>query len=136
MLFLHAIPGSHFGDKIMIARLPSMPRLSPIRGTGISPVEDAVRPAVSALARAPGQERTMEVSCLDVIRELSSYIDQDVAPDLKAQIEAHLPNCRHCSAVYDGSRNVIRLVADERTFDLPTGFSQRLRDRLSKDAAR
>jgi hypothetical protein len=27
-------------------------------------------------------------------------------------------------------------VADERSFELPTGFSQRLRDRIDKDAAR
>ena len=78
----------------------------------------------------------MEISCLEVIRELSSYIDQDVAPDLKAQIEAHLPNCKHCTAIYDGSRNVVRLVADERTFDLPSGFGLRLRDRLNKGAGR
>lgn len=78
----------------------------------------------------------MEISCLEVIRELSNYIDQEITADLKAQIEAHLPHCRHCTAIFDGSRNVIRLVADERSFDLPTGFSQRLRERLNKDAGR
>jgi anti-sigma factor (TIGR02949 family) len=78
----------------------------------------------------------MEISCLEVIRELSNYIDQEISPELKAQIEAHLPRCNHCTAVYDGSRNVIRLVADERSFDLPTGFSQRLRARINKDAGR
>jgi anti-sigma factor (TIGR02949 family) len=78
----------------------------------------------------------MEISCLEVIRELSNYIDQEISPELKAQIEAHLPHCNHCTAVYDGSRNVIRLVADERSFDLPTGFSQRLRARINKDAGR
>ena len=78
----------------------------------------------------------MEISCLEVIRELSNYIDQEITPDLKAQIEAHLPNCKHCTAIFDGSRNVVRLVADERSFDLPAGFSQRLRDRLSKDTER
>jgi anti-sigma factor (TIGR02949 family) len=74
----------------------------------------------------------MEISCLEVIRELSNYIDQEITPALKSQIEAHLPHCKHCTAVYDGSRNVIRLVADERSFELPPGFSQRLRDRLNK----
>ena len=78
----------------------------------------------------------MDISCLEVIRELSNYIDQEITPDLKAQIRAHLPNCKHCTAVYDGSRNVIRLVADERSFELPTGFSQRLRDRINQDGAR
>jgi len=75
----------------------------------------------------------MEINCLDVIRELSNYIDQEITPDLKADIEAHLPHCKHCTAVYDGSRNIVRLITDERTFELPTGFSLRLRDRLHKD---
>lgn len=78
----------------------------------------------------------MEISCLEVIRELSNYIDQEITPDLKAQIEAHLPNCKHCTAVFDGSRNIIRLVADERSFELPTGFSQGLRQRLNTDTGR
>jgi len=76
----------------------------------------------------------MEINCLDVIRELSNYIDQEITPDLKADIEAHLPHCKHCTAVYDGSRNIVRLITDERTFELPTGFSLRLRDRLHKDS--
>lgn len=78
----------------------------------------------------------MEISCLEVIRELSNYIDREISPDLKAQIEAHLPNCKHCTAIYDGSRNVVQLVADERSFELPAGFSQRLRARFEKDEAR
>jgi hypothetical protein len=74
----------------------------------------------------------MEISCLEVIRELSRYIDQDVDPGLRAQIEQHLPKCNHCTAIYDGTRNVITLVGDDRSFELPTGFSERLRDRLAQ----
>ena len=72
----------------------------------------------------------MEISCLEVIRELSNYIDEEVKAELRADIEAHLPNCAHCTAVYDGLRNTITLVGDTRSFELPSGFSQRLRDRL------
>ena len=72
----------------------------------------------------------MEISCLEVIRELSSYIDGDVKPQLRAEIETHLPNCAHCTAIYDGLRNTITLVGDGRSFQLPSGFSQRLRDKL------
>ena len=53
----------------------------------------------------------MQISCLEVIRELSNYIDKDVTPELREQIVAHLPACTHCSAVYDGLRNTITLVA-------------------------
>lgn len=72
----------------------------------------------------------MEISCLEVIRELSNYVDADLTPELRAQITAHLPTCAHCTAVYDGLRNTITLMGDARSFELPSGFSQRLRARL------
>ena len=75
----------------------------------------------------------MEISCLEVIRELSNYIDNDMDSDLRLQITEHLPSCSHCTAVYDGLRNTVTLMGDERTFHLPIGFSQRLRKRLSEE---
>ncbi|HKF06157.1 MAG TPA: zf-HC2 domain-containing protein [Candidatus Sulfotelmatobacter sp.] len=75
----------------------------------------------------------VDVSCLEVIRELSNYIDNDVTPKLREQILAHLAGCSRCTAVYDGLRNTITLTGDRRTFDLPAGFSQRLRAKLAKE---
>ena len=72
----------------------------------------------------------MDISCLEVIRELSNYLDEDVKPELRADLEAHLPRCAHCTAIYDGLRNTITLIGDGRSFPLPSGFSRRLRDRL------
>ena len=74
----------------------------------------------------------MEISCLEVMRELSNYIDKDLKPELRAQITAHLPTCAHCTATYDGLRNTMILVGDGRSFQLPAGFSQRLRAKLTK----
>lgn len=76
----------------------------------------------------------MEISCREIIRELSQYIDHDLEDGLRREIEEHLARCRHCTAIYDGTRNVIRLIGDERTFELPAGFSQRLRDQLAREA--
>jgi len=78
----------------------------------------------------------MEISCRAVIRELSTFIDQGAGAELRAQIEEHLAKCRHCSAIYDGTQNVIRLIGDDRVFELPAGFSQRLRNRLAKELSR
>jgi anti-sigma factor RsiW len=75
----------------------------------------------------------VEISCLEVIRELSNYIDQDLKPELRAQITAHLPTCAHCTAVYDGMQNTTALVGDGRSFQLPAGFSQRLRAKLRRE---
>jgi hypothetical protein len=74
----------------------------------------------------------VEISCLEVIRELSNYVDKDVTPQLREQIVAHLPGCLHCTAVYEGLRNTVTLTGDGRAFDLPAGFSQRLRAKLAE----
>ena len=76
----------------------------------------------------------MEISCKEVIRELSRYIDQDVEPELRREMEEHIAKCDHCTAILDGTRNVIQLICDNRTFELPTGFSQRLRERIFREA--
>jgi predicted anti-sigma-YlaC factor YlaD len=78
-------------------------------------------------------EVVMEISCREVFRELSGYIDQDIEPELRKRIQEHLANCRHCTAIYDGTRNVIRLVADDRAFELPVGFDRRLKQKLAKE---
>ena len=75
----------------------------------------------------------MDISCLEVIRELSNYIDKDVTTNLHEQIVAHLRGCSHCTAVYNGLRNTVTLTGDGRAFDLPEGFSQRLRAKLAKE---
>jgi predicted anti-sigma-YlaC factor YlaD len=77
----------------------------------------------------------MEISCKEVTRELSTFIDKALESELRQQIEEHLAKCRHCSAIYDGTRNIIHLVGDGRTFELPAGFSRRLRQRLAKEAS-
>ena len=72
----------------------------------------------------------LEISCLDVWREISNFIDEIVSPELQQRIEEHLKVCEHCTAVYDGTRNVVKLVADGQAYELPAGFSDRLRQRL------
>ena len=76
---------------------------------------------------------TIAINCKDVWREVSNYIDDDLDGDLRQRLEAHFKGCQHCSAILDGTRNVLRLVGDGHAFELPAGFSQRLRQRI--DAA-
>ena len=68
----------------------------------------------------------IEISCLEVWREISNYVDDDVAPELRARMEAHFKSCAHCKAVLDGTKNVVKLVADGVEYELPSGFSDRL----------
>lgn len=74
----------------------------------------------------------IEISCLEVWREISNYIDNEVNPELRARMEAHFKVCAHCTAILDGTQNIVRLVADGVEFKMPDGFSKRLKDRINK----
>ena len=66
------------------------------------------------------------VTCKTVIANLSNYLDGELAPEMRHKIEKHLRGCRRCSAVYDSTRKMLVIVADERTFEIPMGYSERL----------
>ena len=74
---------------------------------------------------------SVKISCQEVWREVSNYLEDDLTPQLRAAIEAHLKECDHCSAIVDGARNVVELVCDDRAFRLPDGFGKRLSERLT-----
>lgn len=74
----------------------------------------------------------IEISCVEVWREISNYIDGEIDAELRARMEAHFKNCKHCSAIHDGTRNVVRLIGDGHTFEVPAGFSNRLYSKLPK----
>jgi anti-sigma factor (TIGR02949 family) len=72
----------------------------------------------------------MEIACDEIRRALVEYMDGDLTPDQRAEIDQHLQNCEHCRAIYDGVRNVVGLVGAHGMIELPKGFSERLRARL------
>jgi len=72
----------------------------------------------------------MKIDCKHVWDHISAYIDGDVDEALRAEIDRHLEHCEICSAVMDSTRNVVVLVADERIFEIPAGYSERLHERL------
>ena len=75
----------------------------------------------------------LEISCVEVWREISNYIDDDISTELRARMEAHFKACEHCTAIVDGARNVVKIVADERAFDVPANFGKRLFAKFDKE---
>ncbi|HVZ61242.1 MAG TPA: zf-HC2 domain-containing protein [Terriglobales bacterium] len=73
----------------------------------------------------------VEISCIEVWREISNFIDDDVDTVLRDRMELHFKHCKHCTAILEGASNTVRLVADDQAFDLPGGFGERLFKRLS-----
>ncbi len=74
----------------------------------------------------------MNLECKRVWEYISEYLDQQITPQVRREIEKHMENCEVCSAILDSTRNVLILTADDRTYELPVGYSRRLHDRLEK----
>jgi predicted anti-sigma-YlaC factor YlaD len=72
------------------------------------------------------------VSCKTIVANLSEYLDGDATIEMRQKIERHLRGCRRCSAVYDSTRKMLVITGDERVFEIPTGFSERLHDFLNE----
>ena len=72
----------------------------------------------------------MTITCEEVQREISNYLDEETSENLGAAIDEHLQGCKHCKAVLDGIHNVVRLYGDERMTEMPPGFSHRLHQML------
>jgi predicted anti-sigma-YlaC factor YlaD len=66
------------------------------------------------------------VSCKTIVANLSEYLDGDASPEMRQKIEKHLRRCHRCTAVYDSTRKMLVITGDERAFDIPVGFSERL----------
>jgi len=75
----------------------------------------------------------MVVTCEEVWREVSNYLDGELPPEPAAALEAHLKGCGRCQAIVQGTRNVISLYGEENMIQPPLGYSQRLRRRLEEN---
>ena len=66
------------------------------------------------------------MNCKGVIREISSYIDGDLDPIVKQELERHLEHCEDCTMIVDQTRKSIKVLCDSR----PVSLSAEVRARL------
>jgi len=77
----------------------------------------------------------VEIECTEVWRQISSYLDDEVDSGLRARMSSHFKECAHCSAVLDGTRNVVKLVGDGRAFEIPSGANEKIYKKLNDHLA-
>jgi anti-sigma factor RsiW len=70
------------------------------------------------------------LSCRDLIAELSNLVDNDVAAEVRRELEEHLTHCRTCQVLYDSTRQTIRVLTDVGSFELPESLAARIRQRV------
>ena len=75
----------------------------------------------------------MVLECKHVWDYISEFLDDSLPPETRELVQKHLETCDICSAILDSTRNILILTADDRIFELPAGYSQRLHARLSRE---
>lgn len=78
----------------------------------------------------------MVLNCKHVWDSISDYLDATLPVEIRSDVQKHLDHCEICSAILDSTRNILILTADDRVFELPMGFSERLHARLDVELSR
>ena len=72
------------------------------------------------------------MNCKHVIHELSNYIDGDLDPTLKQELERHLEHCEDCTMIVDQTRKTIQIFSGSEPITLPSDVKSRLHAALHK----
>jgi anti-sigma factor RsiW len=72
------------------------------------------------------------LNCDDVIRELSNYLDGELALSVKQDLEGHLDDCRECKMVVDQTKLTVEIFCDSELVELPPDVKSRLHDALRR----
>jgi hypothetical protein len=80
-------------------------------------------------------KKPIEIDCEEVWRQISNYLDDEVDAGLRAIMASHFKDCAHCSAILDGTRNLVKLVGDGKAFEIPAGASRRFYAKLEDHLA-
>jgi len=78
----------------------------------------------------------MVIECKHVWNYISDFLDGSLAEETRELVQKHLEHCEICSAILDSARNILVLTADDRVFELPVGFSERLHARLNREISK
>lgn len=71
-----------------------------------------------------------KLNCQEVLDQLSDFLEEDVATELRSQIEVHLNGCRHCHLEVDTLRRTVQLYRAGDEVGTPIALSEKLRTAL------
>jgi hypothetical protein len=66
------------------------------------------------------------VTCKEFLGLLDDLIDGTVAPEVRAELQAHLGRCGHCEVIFNTTRKTIEIYRSHEIYELPTGLRERL----------
>ena len=66
------------------------------------------------------------MTCTEFLAILDDVIDESIAAQTLAEIEAHIKSCGHCEVVLNTTRKTIEIYQCQELYELPSEVSSRL----------
>jgi hypothetical protein len=70
------------------------------------------------------------ITCEEFFAEFADYLEDQVSPEVRRELELHLSQCRACHVLYDSSQKTIRIVSESNSFELPQNVFDPIIDRV------
>jgi len=70
------------------------------------------------------------ITCDEFFAEFADYLENQVSPEVRQELELHLSQCRACHVLYDSSRKTIKIVSESNSFELPQKVFDPIIDRV------
>jgi anti-sigma factor RsiW len=70
------------------------------------------------------------IRCDEFITELGNLLDDEVAAEIREQLESHLAHCRTCQVLYDSTRKTLRIVTESGSFEYPGPIAEPLVEKI------
>ena len=70
------------------------------------------------------------ITCEEFLAEIGDYLENEVSPEVRKELELHLAQCRACHVLYDSTRKTIKIVTESSSFELPESVSDPIIDRV------
>lgn len=70
--------------------------------------------------------------CKKLITELSNFLDNEVDPALRRELEEHMSGCPDCRVILDTTRRTIQIYRGCEPYPLPQSLHDRLQEAVRK----
>ena len=70
------------------------------------------------------------ITCDEFFAEFADYLEKEVSPEVRQELELHLSQCRACHVLYDSTRKTVKIVSESDSFELPQDIFDPIIDRV------
>lgn len=70
------------------------------------------------------------ITCEEFFVEFADYLENQVSPEVRQELELHLSQCRACHVLYDSTRKTVKIVSESNSFELPQKVFDPIIDRV------